>query len=120
MGFTYPTILIVEDEPIVRYYEAQLAEGAGFVTIEANDANEALRKLDNEETINILLTDVDMPGPVDGLELANIVRDRWPEVRIVVVSAHVDSSDPGTRDEIVYLRKPFTQEELVSTLLGVV
>jgi CheY-like chemotaxis protein len=120
MTITYPTVLIVEDEPIVRMYEAELAEGAGFVTLQAKNAEEALNKLDGAEPIHILLTDVNMPGGVDGLTLANIVRERWPEIKVVVVSAHVDSHEPEPPRGIAYLHKPFTHQELIGALLSVV
>jgi CheY-like chemotaxis protein len=120
MTISYPTVLIVEDEPIVRMYEAELAEGAGFVTLQANNAEEALKKLAGPDHIDILLTDVNMPGGVDGLILANIVRERWPGIKVVVVSAYVDSQEPEPPSGIAYLHKPFTHEELIGALLSVV
>lgn len=114
----YPTVLIVEDEPIVRLYEAELAEVAGFTTLEANDADAALAKLNGSDPIHILLTDVMMPGRADGLDLVNIVRERWPHIKIVVVSSHVDSAFPFDSSEITYLRKPFTERELLDALIG--
>lgn len=118
MTATYPTVLIVEDEPIIRLYEAELAEVAGFNTLEAHDANAALARLNGPDPIDILLTDVKMPGGVDGLELVGIVKERWPHIRIVVVSSHVDSTLPTDFSDITYLRKPFTERELVDALLG--
>jgi CheY-like chemotaxis protein len=111
-------ILIVEDEPIVRMYEAELAAGAGFVTQEADSAAQALRRLDGGDRVDVLLTDIDMPGALDGLALANIVRARWPAIRIVVVSSFVDSETPEAQSGIAYLRKPFAGEDLVAKLLA--
>lgn len=124
MERSYPIVLIVEDEPIVRFYESELAEGAGFITMMASDADEALRELEGGElqgrAVRILLTDVSMPGSMDGLELVNTVRERWPDVRIVVASGHVDSQPGDGRGEIVYLHKPFTPGELIAALQSVV
>ena len=125
MERSYPIVLIVEDEPIVRFYESELAEGAGFLTLMASNADEALRELEAREpegplAIRILLTDVTMPGSMDGLELANTVRERWPDVRIVVASSHVDSQPGDGRSEIVYVHKPFTPGELIAALQSVV
>lgn len=120
MARSYPTVLIVEDEPIVRIYESELAEGAGFLTLTASNAEEALRELEGPVEVRILLTDVDMPGVMDGIALANAVRERWPDVRIVIVSAHVDSAAGDGREEIVYLHKPFTASELIEALKSVV
>lgn len=120
MERTYPIVLIVEDEPIVRFYECELAEGAGFLTLMAGNADEAIRELEGPLEVAILLTDLSMPGSMDGLELALTVRERWPEVRIVVASSHVDSQNGDGRDDIVYVRKPFTAEELIEALHSVV
>lgn len=120
MELSYPTVLIVEDEPIVRFYESELAEGAGFLTLLASNAEEALRELEGPIAVSILLTDVAMPGTMDGLELANTVRERWPEIRIVIASSHVDSQQGDGRDEIVYLHKPFTASQLIAALQSVV
>ena len=125
MERSYPIVLIVEDEPIVRFYESELAEGAGFLTLMASNADEALLELEAREpegplAIRILLTDVSMPGSMDGLELANTVRERWPDVRIVVASSHVDSQPGDGRSEIVYVHKPFTPGELIAALQSVV
>jgi CheY-like chemotaxis protein len=101
-------------------YEAELAASAGFVTYEADSAAEALRRLGSGDRVDILLTDIDMPGDLDGLALANIVRERWPEIKIVVVSSYVDSEESDAHPGIAYLRKPFTGDELVAKLLSVV
>lgn len=120
MTIPYPTVLIVEDEPIVRMYEAEVAEGAGFVTLQASNAEDALEKIGGPEAIQILLTDVNMPGGIDGLTLVSIVRERWPQIKVVVVSAYVDSREPEAPLDIAYLHKPFTHEELIEALLSVV
>jgi CheY-like chemotaxis protein len=120
MERSYPIVLIVEDEPIVRFYESELAEGAGFLTLMAANADEALRELEGPLDVQILLTDLSMPGSMDGLELANAVRERWPDVRIVIASGHVDSRDGDGRDDIVYVQKPFTPNQLIDALQSVV
>lgn len=117
---SYPTVLIVEDEPIVRIYESELAEGAGFLTLMVGSAEDALRELDGPVQVDILLTDVDMPGAMDGIALANAVRERWPDVRIVIASGHVDSQAADGPDGIVYVRKPFTARQLIEALQSVV
>jgi two-component system, response regulator PdtaR len=120
MERNYPIVLIVEDEPIVRFYESELAEGAGFLTLMASNAEEALRELEGPIEVRILLTDVSMPGGMDGIELANTVRERWPDVRIVIASGHVDSQRGDGQGEIVYVCKPFTPNELIDALQSVV
>lgn len=116
----YPTVLIVEDEPIIRFYESQLAESAGFHTLTAGSADEALRALNDGGPVQILLTDVAMPGMMDGIELANVVRERWPDIRIVIASSHVDSLEGDGRGQIVYLHKPFTEGQFIEALKSAV
>jgi two-component system, response regulator PdtaR len=115
-----PVVLIVEDEPIVRFYEYEVAEAAGFQTILAANADEAVRELEGSVPVDILLTDVSMPGSMDGIDLANMVRGRWPDIRIVIVSSHVDSMEGDGRTDVVYLHKPFTSAQLVAALHSVV
>jgi two-component system, response regulator PdtaR len=115
-----PVVLIVEDEPIVRFYEYEVAEAAGFQTILAANADEAVRELERSVPVDILLTDVSMPGSMDGIDLANMVRGRWPDIRIVIVSSHVDSMEGDGRTDVVYLHKPFTSAQLVAALHSVV
>jgi two-component system, response regulator PdtaR len=115
-----PVVLIVEDEPIVRFYEYEVAEAAGFQTILAANADEAVRELEGSVPVDILLTNVSMPGSMDGIDLANMVRGRWPDIRIVIVSSHVDSMEGDGRTDVVYLHKPFTSAQLVAALHSVV
>jgi len=79
-------ILIVEDEPLVRMLAVDVAQDAGFDTLEAASADEALLLLEAHPNIQILMTDIDMPGSMNGLRLAAITRERWPAIEIVVVS----------------------------------
>jgi CheY-like chemotaxis protein len=88
-------VLVVEDEAILRLHAIDLVEEAGFSAIEAKNADEAIVILESRSDITLLLTDVNMPGSMDGVKLAHAVRNRWPPVKIVVVSGHrqVDQSE---------------------------
>lgn len=79
-------ILVVEDEPLVRMVIALHLADEGFDVFEAADAEEAIVFLERHPSINLLFTDIDMPGSMDGLKLSAFVRDRWPPVRIIVTS----------------------------------
>jgi CheY-like chemotaxis protein len=120
MPLTYPTVLIVEDEPIVRLYESELAEGAGFLTLTAGNAEDALEELEGPVEVQILLTDIRMPGSMDGLELIETVHRRWPDIKVVIASSHVIPSDGTLDGDAVLVRKPFTPNQLISALLSVV
>jgi two-component system, response regulator PdtaR len=67
----------------------EVVEEAGFVAFEAGDADAAVSLLESRPDVSVLLTDIDMPGNMDGLKLARAVRDRWPPIKILVVSGQV-------------------------------
>lgn len=81
-----PVVLVVEDEPLLRMLAVEVVEEAGFIAIEAGDADEAVVLLESRTDITLLFTDINMPGSMDGLKLAHAVRDRWPPIKILVVS----------------------------------
>jgi CheY-like chemotaxis protein len=83
-------ILVVEDEVLVRMAIADELRDAGFVVIEAGNADEALSVLRTSSPIDLIASDIDMPrGSINGLELGALVRDQWPDVKFLVVSSHV-------------------------------
>jgi CheY-like chemotaxis protein len=83
-----PLIAVVaEDQVQVRTLAAEVLQDEGFVTFMAEDALAALNICTSHpEAIDVLLTDVHMPGPMDGLELAHHVRKRWPWIDIIVIA----------------------------------
>src|SRR6202035_5644498 len=81
-----PVILIVEDEALVRLSAVGMLEDAGFRMIEAANSDEALELLAADSDVQLLFTDVNMPGTIDGLALVRQVRDRWPHIGIMVAS----------------------------------
>jgi CheY-like chemotaxis protein len=82
-----PVILIVEDEALVRLSAVDMLEDAGFRMIEAVNSEQALELLAADSDVQLLFTDVNMPGTIDGFALAREVRDRWPHIGIMVTSA---------------------------------
>ena len=108
-----PAILVVEDEPLVRLAAVGMLEDAGFRMIEAADGEQALELLTADSDVQLLFTDVTMPGSIDGFALARRVRDRWPHIALMVVSAkRVPQSEElpaGCRFE----QKPYSPETVV-------
>lgn len=92
---TNPTLLVVEDEILLRLDMADLAQRVGFSTREAASADEALAILETEQPVPVLVTDINMPGELNGLALAHTVRQRWPSTVIVVCSG---DERPGPED----------------------
>jgi len=82
-----PMILVVEDEALVRLAAVGMLEDAGFRMIEAVNGDQALELLEANSDVQLLFTDVNMPGTINGLALARQVRDRWPHIGIMVASA---------------------------------
>src|SRR5688572_11431996 len=81
-----PVVVVVEDESLIRLDAAAIIERAGYPTVEASDANQALHILERSDDIGLLYTDVTLPGSMDGVRLAWTVHRRWPSVKILVTS----------------------------------
>lgn len=108
------TVLLVEDEPLIRLFLADLLEEAGFKVIETANAEEALVALESGIRINVLLTDVDMPAGCDGFELARKVHKLWPETEILIMSGRHWPDAAVLPPGAAFLAKPFPNEAIVS------
>lgn len=110
------TILVIEDEPLIRMTVADDLQDAGFRVLEAGNADEGLRLLDKDPSIRAIFTDIDMPGELEGLKPAWIVRDRWPPIEIVITSGHrkVDITDMPER--AVFFAKPYAHNPIIQAL----
>lgn len=115
------TLLIVEDEPLIRIDLADLLGDMGYEVIEAASSDQAIAMLETHPEIVAVITDLQMPGSMDGLALARAVRERWPPCALIVLSGHgrpgVDEMPSGAR----FLPKPLVVGTLRQTLgdLGV-
>ncbi|MBM6596263.1 response regulator [Microvirga pudoricolor] len=108
-----PAILLVEDEPLIRLFLAELLEEAGFRVVEAAHANEALTILNSGLPVSVLLTDVDMgPGP-DGYELSRTVNRFWPGTEILIMSGRRWPADGDLPPGAAFLAKPCPNEAVV-------
>jgi CheY-like chemotaxis protein len=88
-----PNVLIVEDEMVLRMRAVDIVEDAGFQPVEAVNADQAIAILESRSDISLLFTDIQMPGSMDGLKLAHAVHDRWPAIKIILVSGQVNPSE---------------------------
>ena len=113
------TILLVEDEAAVREATKRMLRKFGFTVIEAKDGEEAVRMWSSAaDTVDVVLTDVVMPA-MGGAELARVLRDRSPDLRVVFMSGYTQGTlDSSAMDENAtrFLPKPFTADQLVGTL----
>ena len=111
-----PVVLVVEDDPLLRMIAVEVVEEAGFMAIEAWDADEAVILLESRTDIILLFTDIDMPGSMDGLKLAHAVRDRWPPIKILVVSGKQRLQSSDLPSNSCFVGKPYQVSALVEEL----
>ena len=115
-----PNVLVVEDEMMLRMRAVDIVEDAGFCPVEAVNADEALSILESRSDISLLFTDIQMPGSIDGLKLAHAVHDRWPSIKIILVSGQVKPSDAERPADSRFFGKPLGDEQMISELRSMV
>jgi two-component system, response regulator PdtaR len=111
-----PLVLVVEDEPLLLMNAVSLLEEAGFDTLEAGSADEAIALLETRSDIRIVFTDINLPGSMDGLRLAHAIRHRWPPIELLLTSGHTRVGDEDMPDRGLFLGKPYDGGELVQIL----
>ncbi len=107
-------VLLAEDNDSLGDVTVALIESMGARVERASHAAQALERLERGPAVDVLLTDVSMPGDLDGLDLARAVRQRWPQVRVVLISALGDRLK-GV-DNFRVLRKPCAPAVLIAAL----
>src|SRR4030081_715621 len=107
-------VLVVEDEMVLRMRAVDIVEDAGFTAVEAVNADEALAILESRSDISLLFSDIQMPGTMDGLKLAYAVHDRWPAIKIILVSGQVKVSDDEKPADSRFFGKPLSVEKMIT------
>jgi two-component sensor histidine kinase/DNA-binding response OmpR family regulator len=115
-----PTVLVVEDEMILRMRAVDIVEDAGFCPVEAVNADEAMSILESRSDISLLFTDIQMPGSIDGLKLAHAVHERWPSIKIILVSGQVKPSEAERPANSRFFGKPLGIEQMITELRSMV
>ena len=106
---TVPYGLVVDDDPIILIDAAQMLEDAGFRTLTAINAAEALHLLEEHHgAVTVLFTDVEIPGDLNGFGLARRVAERWPEIAIMIASGNRKPSSKDMPEGATFLDKPFS------------
>ena len=113
-------VLVVDDDSLGRLSAVLLLDEAGFDTLEASGADAAIALLEARRDIKVVFADINMPGGMNGLELAQIIRHRWPPVGLVLTSGHrrVRGEDMPERGH--YLGKPYSPAQLVGVIWSLV
>lgn len=110
-----PTILVVEDEVLIRLMVANELRAQGFRVLEAVNADEAFPLLESRVAIDLVFTDVKMPGSMDGIALARLIRERYPALKLVVTSDY--SPVWPSRDFVdAFFGKPYEVARVVTRL----
>lgn len=110
------TVLIVEDEPFVRFVARDILEDAGFTVIEVAEAAEALAMLEAHPDIVLIFTDIHMPGSIDGLELARRVATSWPHVHLALTSGRARPREDEMPAGTLFVPKPYHPTQLARQL----
>src|ERR1700712_1678027 len=115
-----PNVLVVEDEMVLRMRAVDIVEDAGFNPVEAVNADEAMAILEARSDISLLFTDIQMPGTMDGLKLAHAVHDRWPAIKIILVSGQINPTDDEKPQDSRFFGKPLGVEQMIAELRAMV
>ena len=111
-------VLVVDDEPSIRMMARLMLERAGYVAVEAADADEALRRLqESGRPVKVVVLDVSLPDR-SGVEVIPDLRTLAPRTRVILTSGHAEEDFPGHGAD-AYLPKPFRNEELVAAVRAV-
>jgi DNA-binding response OmpR family regulator len=111
-----PVVLLVEDEPLVRTLQVDILREADFWVLEAQDADEAFETLKARQDVRAVLTDVDMPGSLDGFEFARLVAQGWPHVGVLVISGKTAPEPGDLPPGAAFTAKPVRPADLVRSI----
>jgi CheY-like chemotaxis protein len=111
-----PIVLIVEDEMLLRMRAVDMVEDAGFTSIEAVDADQAVAILESRSDIALLFTDIQMPGSMDGLRLAHAVHERWPPIKIILVSGQLKLANIDIPANSRFFGKPLEAKNMIAEM----
>ena len=109
-------ILMVEDELLIRFSLSEELRDVGLEVIEAINADEAVAILDSSIRINLIISDVRMPGPIDGIELLCLVKARYPDMPVIIFSGHYAPEQAIANGANRFLHKPFVFGEMVAAV----
>jgi CheY-like chemotaxis protein len=111
-----PAVLIVEDEPLMRMIAVDILSELGTPSYEAEDGDEALFMLAAHPGISVMFTDIQMPGGMDGIELARRVHELRPDIGIIVTSGRQRPPHSPLPDRGIFLPKPYRAQQLLDVV----
>ncbi len=112
-----PIVLVVEDQPLLRMLLADTLTDAGYRVVEAGNGLDALGLLERCDTIQAIVTDIEMPK-MDGLALSRAVSERWPHIAVLITSGRVRPDDDELPQGADFIPKPYDPDRLVMHFAG--
>ncbi|TVR08319.1 MAG: response regulator [Salinarimonadaceae bacterium] len=109
-------VLVVEDDMLIRMGAVDLVLSAGYEALEARDADDAIRILESRSDIDLVFTDVQMPGTMDGVKLTHFIRDRWPPVKLIVASGAAILEESQLPGGSRFFSKPYDENTIIETM----
>jgi CheY-like chemotaxis protein len=109
-------VLIVEDDMMLRMRAVDMVVDAGYTPLEALDAAEAVAILESRSDVVLMCTDIQMPGQMDGVGLAHAVYERWPTIKIIVVSGQLNLPDLDLPPRSRFFGKPLNAGEVIAEM----
>jgi DNA-binding NtrC family response regulator len=111
-----PAVLLVDEEPLVRWLGADALGDAGFEVIAAGQADEALAVLRDRPDVRVLFTGVELPGSLDGIELARVVHRKWPAIELVITSEHGRPAREDVPEHGRFVAKPYAPKTVIRAI----
>ncbi len=109
-------ILVVEDSVLIRMGAVDLVRSAGYEALEASNADEAIGILESRTDIDLVFTDVEMPGTMDGIKLSHYIRSRWPPVKLIVASGRAILKESHLPEGSQFFPKPYTDHAIADAM----
>ena len=110
-------ILIIDDEPVLRELMCELLQDDRTTTIALETADAGIMFLEeNPGSVDLVITDVRMPGVLTGFDLASKIRERWPHLPVIITSGYHDLKTQRTPDNSTFLPKPWVMSELLNMI----
>jgi two-component system, response regulator PdtaR len=109
-------VLVVDDSVLIRMGAVDIVQSAGYEALEAEDADAAIRILEARNDIDLVFTDVQMPGTMDGIKLAHYIRNRWPPVKLIVASGMAILEESSLPSGSRFFAKPYTDHAITEAM----
>jgi two-component system, response regulator PdtaR len=114
VGEAVKRVLLVDDEPLVLRTTAELLTEGGYDVLEASAYDDALALIEASPDTSVMVTDINLSGRPDGIALARSVAERWPHIRILIVSGAVRPAGGDYPESAIFFTKPYAPGALLT------